>query len=101
MRQFDTAFRIDPSAIIAVPSVVKNRAALRTEQVGVAGAFAAVALFDAIIGHDSSMVKCRCLRFIRGPYRKSSCIDASISAPGQSDANGSLASALVGVAFNS
>ena len=49
VRQFDTAFGFRPRAAIPVHGAVKYRAAFRTDEMGVTGAFAALAGFAAII----------------------------------------------------
>ena len=59
VRQFDTVFGVYPGATISVHGAVKYRATFRTDEMGVTGAFAPFAVFDAIISHGSPQFR-RC-----------------------------------------
>jgi len=96
--QFVACSGFQPVATTPVHGAVKYRAALRTDEMGITGAFATLAVLEAIISHGARSLSAR----RRSPFdlqRKSFCIDASSAAPGQSAVYATLASAWVGVAF--
>lgn len=59
VRQFDTVFGVYPGATISVHGAVKYYATFRTDEMGVTGAFAPLAVFDAVISHGSPQFR-RC-----------------------------------------